>query len=64
MPHAPQFVALVCVSTQVPLQNVSPDAHPLHLPDAHVTPLVHAAPHAPQFWLSVCKLTQPDPQSV
>jgi hypothetical protein len=58
------LVPLVCVSTQAPLQKVSPPVHPEQVPDEQVTPLVHAAPQAPQFWLSVWRLTQLDPHRV
>jgi hypothetical protein len=47
VPHAPQFVALVCVSTHAPEQTVCPAGHVApHVPAAHVAVPPLGAPHA------------------
>ena len=61
----PQFVTLVCVSTQAPLQSVAPTGQDEpHRPLAQVWPAEHATPQAPQLAASVAVLTQRPPQSV
>jgi hypothetical protein len=60
-PHAPQLLALVCVSTQggVPPQNVRPVLQMgTHAPALHLSPVPQAFPHVPQFAASVCRFTQ------
>jgi hypothetical protein len=62
LPHAPQLLALDCVSTQLAPQAVVLAEQP-HLPALQACPAAHAAPHAPQFAASVFKLRQSLPQS-
>ncbi|HUL59622.1 MAG TPA: hypothetical protein VLU43_10125, partial [Anaeromyxobacteraceae bacterium] len=52
-PQVPQFVALVCVSTQVPLQLVWPVGQ--HLALEQVLPAPHTVAQVPQCELSVCR---------
>jgi hypothetical protein len=58
-PQRPQFVKLVLVSTQVPPQQVSPDAQAAPAPQRHAPPLHESArvrsqavPHCPQLLMS------------
>ena len=54
--HAPQWLALADVSTQVPEHTVCPDGH-WQLPDEHAAPAAHTRPHVPQLARSVDSLT-------
>ena len=57
-------MALVCVSTQAPLQSVAPTGQDeLHRPLVQVWPAAHAAAQAPQLAASVAVFTQRPPQS-
>jgi len=47
-PHAPQFAALVWVSTHTPPQRVCPDPQS-HTPPTQARPEAQTTPHAPQF---------------
>jgi hypothetical protein len=62
--HEPQCVLSVSVSTQTPLQAVSPG--PQQMPLVHVSPEAHATPPAPaqppQFASSVCGSEHEPPQ--
>jgi hypothetical protein len=60
VPHVPQFAASVSLSTQTPLQFVSPG--PQQTPDEHVSPVAHAWPHMPQLLLSVIGSLHVPPQ--
>jgi hypothetical protein len=65
LPHVPQFVALVCVSTHCepiigpipPVHAVSPLGHE-QVPPLHVPPAGHALPQDPQFAVLVFVSTQ------
>lgn len=48
VPHAPQFIALVIVSTQTPPQLVWPVGHS-QAPAAHESPAPQALPQLPQL---------------
>lgn len=63
VPQAPQFCALVVVSTHASPQKLLP-AGQVQAPCAQVRPPLHALPHVPQLLLSVATLTQLDPQAV
>ncbi|MCZ7677533.1 MAG: hypothetical protein M5U28_01655 [Sandaracinaceae bacterium] len=52
VPQAPQWVALVSVSTHVPEQSVRALGH-AHVPALQVPPVPHAFPHAPQCTTSL-----------
>jgi hypothetical protein len=55
-PHAPQFAALVVVSTHTPLHAIVGRVHvTAHTPMLHICPIGHALPHAPQLARSVCR---------
>jgi hypothetical protein len=64
-PHVPQFVALMLVSTHVPLHNidepVQPVAHAYVLPEAAHTgmPGGHVMVHPPHVWTLVRSVSQP-----
>ncbi len=74
LPQAPQWAALVCVSTSQPssarrLQSEKPTSHAptAHDPDTHAgvaLATLHAAPHAPQWAASVWVSTQDTPAPV
>jgi hypothetical protein len=50
VPHMPQFVSSVFVSTHAPLQLVCPAAHcNAHCPFVHTSLGAQAIPHMPQF---------------
>ena len=63
VPQAPQLLLLIVVSTQMPLQSVSPAGH-LHWPAWHVSPPVQALPHLPQSRRLACRLTHEAPHAV
>jgi hypothetical protein len=63
LPHAPQFVALVVVSTQRPPQSMRPAGHAEQTPAVQVPVAAHMLPHAPQLLMSVCVLTQAPPHT-
>ena len=54
-PHAPQWLAFVCVLTHAPPQLVSPPAQ-LHVPPEQNDPPKHPTLHAPQLRGSICVL--------
>lgn len=62
-PHAPQFVLLDVVSTQVPLQLVSPPPQ-THWPFEQLEPVPQALLHAPQSFGSLDVSTHAPPQFV
>jgi hypothetical protein len=63
LPHAPQFEALLSVSTQTPKQStLIPPGH-RHAPSMHWKPARHALPHAPQLSSSSSRFAQVPPQS-
>jgi hypothetical protein len=65
-PHVLQSLTLLVVSTQVPLQLVIPEEHPLtqvELEQLGVEPL-HAIPHLPQLFLSLVVSTHAPLQTV
>jgi hypothetical protein len=65
VPHAPQFVVLVCVSTHCPAQFTSGDVQlTTHCPPWQTLPSPQALPQAPQWLLLVCVFTQDVPQRV
>lgn len=57
VPQAPQFVALVSVSTQPAPQSCCPVGHS-HIPPAHERPAPQALPQLPQFVTLVIVFTQ------
>lgn len=60
LPHVPQLLVLVEVSTHVPPQSIWPAGHITamrHAPIAHAWPIGQVVPHAPQFAGSVWVLT-------
>jgi len=57
VPHVPQFVLLVVVSTHVPAHDVSPAGH-RHKPAWQVVPPAQTVLHAPQLFGSVSRSTQ------
>src|SRR4051812_36162397 len=70
--HPPQWKSLVCRSTQVPPQSVSPASHPsagafvvlaAHSPCWQVSPAPQAMPQAPQLSGSLLVSTQASPQT-
>jgi len=63
VPQAPQFMASTLVSTQAPLQAVSPLSQ-AHLLLLQCCPTVQATPQAPQFRSSSRTSTQAAPQVV
>jgi hypothetical protein len=60
IPHIPQFIASVCVSTHAP-PHTTPPLGQAHFPPSHAIPAGQAAPHAPQFIASVCVSTHAAP---
>jgi hypothetical protein len=65
LPQLPQFVLLVEVSTQRPLQSVCPVAQPeAQLPPTHWLPGPQRLPHAPQLRGSVEGSVHCEPHSV
>lgn len=62
-PQLPQWVALLCVLTQVPPHKASP-ASQTHWPATQEVPAVHATPHIPQFWLLLRRSMQAPLQAV
>ena len=49
VPHEPQFVLSLSVSTQLPPQSVRPGSQvDTHVPDEHTSSASHALPHDPQ----------------
>lgn len=56
LPHAPQWLGLLLVSTQAPLQLCRP-LRQVHLPAVQIWPVVQAVPQVPQlaasFWTSI-----------
>lgn len=63
VPHAPQLVGSVRVSTQLPPQSVRPGPHE-HVPETHAAVAGHLIPHAPQLRLSELTSTQRPPHDV
>ncbi len=63
VPHAPQFVSLVEVSTHWFLQVESPPPH-AQTPEAQFAPEPHTLLHAPQLLGSDCVSTHALPQVV
>lgn len=61
VPHEPQSLVLLVVSTHVPEQSVSPAGQPLTQAPAEQVGVPESAaqtcPHEPQLFLSVCSLT-------
>jgi hypothetical protein len=51
IPHPPQFIGSLAVSTQTPLQSIEPGAHPAgtHTPKSQAIPAPQGLPHPPQF---------------
>jgi hypothetical protein len=65
LPQAPQFWLSEVVSTQIPLQYVSPAGQTdVQTPLLQLVPVAHVLPHAPQFLLSETVLTQVPLQDV
>lgn len=68
VPHVPQLVTLVVVSTQVPLHMTSDPGHPeTHVELAQTVPplsAVHTFPQAEQLLLSVARFTHAPLQRV
>jgi hypothetical protein len=69
LPHIPQLLTLLLVSTQLivaPLVQIVPGAGQsiLHAPITHICPIGHAVPQAPQFNESAWVSTHAAPQSV
>ena len=67
LPQAPQFMALVSTSMQVPAQRAWPVGQGIsivHVPPAQVCVPVHGVPQAPQLALSVIVSTHVLPHSV
>jgi hypothetical protein len=62
-PHAPQFAALVCRSTQSPLHSVAPVSQ-VQVPAAQVAVAPHWCAQAPQLSVLVCTSTHALLQSV
>jgi hypothetical protein len=56
-PHAPQFWALLCVSTQLPLQSTVPEGHE-HRLLAHTRLPAQICEQNPQLFLSSVRSTQ------
>ena len=63
VPHAPQLVRLVMVSTHSVPQSVWPEGQP-QLPFVHSRPAGQTVPQAPQLASSVASVTQAAPQAV
>jgi hypothetical protein len=63
VPHVPQFISSVCVSTQLLPQTLPPSAQ-LHLPALQVSGAAQAIPHMPQLLLSLCVSTHWVPHTV
>ena len=60
MPHAPQFVALVCRFTHTPPHAVWPVSQmAAHAPLTHCCPAAQRFPHAPQLFGSSSMLEHP-----
>lgn len=57
LPQAPQFIALVWVSTHVPSHSAWPVGH-VQTPATQLEPPAQACPQPPQLPLSVCVFTQ------
>lgn len=58
LPHPPQLLGLVRMSTQVVPQSVCPTPHTvLHTPPEHVDEAGHAMPQPPQLLVSLLVLT-------
>ena len=65
MPHAPQFAASLCVSTQLPLQSVSnPQPAVVHVPVLQTAGDVQAFAHMPQLAGSFVRSTHAPAQLV
>jgi len=62
-PHAPQFVALVIVSTHDVPQRIWPGGQP-HTPPVQTSPAPQALPQAPQLAESVATLVHTDAHSM
>jgi hypothetical protein len=63
LPQRPQWSRRALVSTQAPLQKLSPAAH-TQAPAWQVLPPVHARPQPPQFVALVRRSTQAAPHAV
>jgi hypothetical protein len=64
LPHVPQLVLLVPVSTQLEPQTIWPVGHvELHALITHICPVGHVVPHAPQFAGSVVVSVHVAPES-
>jgi hypothetical protein len=64
LPHEPQLLLSVCVSTQAPLQYDLPFEQVVQCPPQQNMPPEHERPHEPQLVLSDSVLTQALPQRV
>lgn len=60
MPHIPQSLTFVSVSTQTPPQSVEPDGQ-VHTPPEQDVPPLQTLPHVPQLLESVLGSTQSEP---
>jgi hypothetical protein len=63
VPHPPQLVLLVAVSTHAPAQSVYPAAQ-VHAAAVHTSFAPHVAPHRLQLFLSFCRSTHVFPHFV
>jgi hypothetical protein len=65
LPHAPQFLGWVAVSTQRAPHAVRPVGHAAaHVPAAQVSPAAHGVPQPPQFAGSASMSTHTPAHSV
>ena len=63
VPHAPQLLTFVFVSTQAPAQTIWPTGH-LQAPLKQVWLFMQVAPHVPQLVESLFRSTQAPPQAL
>jgi hypothetical protein len=63
LPHLPQLLTSLVVSTQLPLQSIWPEGHS-QAPALQICPVLHRRPQASQLEGSVWRSTQLVPHAV